>query len=730
MKPSAAVLALCELSLFAALAAAQSAPAPAPGPTIRATASEVLLDVVVRDKRGKPVNNLKPGEVEIYEDGVRQEVKSFRFVGSREAQSPRAAIAGAPAQRQAQAAPRPLKAVNLVCIVFHNLDPVSRTRAIEAVQEFLKSDLPPETYIGLFLLDDHLTPVHPFTNNRAELARAVQNVFSLAPLDFASASVAVLTANPTQATISVAVDMASHTATADLRVSGGEISKTAITGADVSTGLSANIMRGNQVTEQRDFSNISGMRETDKIITMIDSLGGLPGRKVVLLVTTGLVTNGDPDRFQAILNKANQSGISVYPLSAIGLDETSTSSAANIALSQAAGVSRSQTQPVANGQGALSAAKEKSRMGDTVDNAVRSSDVQSSLRELAEGTGGFLIANTNDFRKPFQRVVEDVDAHYEAAYRPASNKYDGRLRQIEVKLTRAGLSAESRRGYFDMPDLQGSAPLAPFETIGLALLNTKPLPHAFDYSSAAFHFQAEGTNTHGALVFELPGTALVATAKTERLTHVFHVSLVALVKDSSGQIVDKFGVDAPYEIPDANLELVRANSLLYSHPLSLPPGHYTVETVVMDREGGRASANVSQLDRPGPQKGIALSSAMLIQRVEPVVGQPDPSDPFVLQTRRLVPYVNAKLAADANPYAYFVVYPDKASAEKPQLQVEFRVAGQVLANQTSDLPAPDASGAIPMMIRAATHAGDCELKITAVQGSESAVQTIAYTVGK
>ena len=53
--------------------------------------------------------------------------------------------------------------------------------------------------------------------------------------------------------------------------------------------------------------------------------------------------------------------------------------------------------------------------------AVRSSNVQSALRALSEGTGGFLIANTNEFRKPFQSIVEEVDAHYEASYAPPTN---------------------------------------------------------------------------------------------------------------------------------------------------------------------------------------------------------------------------------------------------------------------------------------------------------------------
>ena len=43
----------------------------------------VLLDVVVRDKKGRSVRDLRPDEIEVYEDGVRQQVGSFRFLDSR-----------------------------------------------------------------------------------------------------------------------------------------------------------------------------------------------------------------------------------------------------------------------------------------------------------------------------------------------------------------------------------------------------------------------------------------------------------------------------------------------------------------------------------------------------------------------------------------------------------------------------------------------------------------------
>src|SRR5690348_5179721 len=196
MKQVAALVAVC-VSTWTCTAVGQTVPAPDLRPIASVSATEVLLHVAVLDKHGKLVKNLKAGDIEILEDNVRQQITSFRFVPASEAARPPAPRPGAV---PAQTASRALKVVNLVCLVFHNLDPVARTRAIEVAREFLKTEMPPETYVGLFVLDDRLTPVLPFTKNRQEAAGAVDKAFALRPLDFGMASEPALTANPSEVT--------------------------------------------------------------------------------------------------------------------------------------------------------------------------------------------------------------------------------------------------------------------------------------------------------------------------------------------------------------------------------------------------------------------------------------------------------------------------------------------------------------------------------------------------
>src|SRR4029077_16011154 len=53
---------------------------------LRGGTREVLLDFVVRDKHQREVKDIRPEEVEIYEDSARQTLKSFQYRSGKEAQ--------------------------------------------------------------------------------------------------------------------------------------------------------------------------------------------------------------------------------------------------------------------------------------------------------------------------------------------------------------------------------------------------------------------------------------------------------------------------------------------------------------------------------------------------------------------------------------------------------------------------------------------------------------------
>jgi VWFA-related protein len=715
-----------------ALIRAQETAVSDPGLTIRQSVQEVLLDVTVRDSHGRVVKNLKPADLQIFEDGVRQEIRSFKFVQAQAEAKGKNASGQTNATASAAHEANPLRAVNLICIVFANLDAFTKQYAVNAVKDFLKSQMQPDTWIAVFNLESQLTVLTPFTTNRNEILESANRAFTGTGADFAQVATAVLNATPNVMTIEVTTSgnpASGGSVKASMNVTGGGLNPQVVNGADVATGAAANRQRGDLADQRRQFGAIEGMRQMEQLLAMIRQLGTLPGRKSVLLLSPGLATNGDPDMFKSMLDKANKADVTVYAIDVNGLNPSiDQSQASSTALKYASSVSSSQSSAGGNAKQNM----EKMREGDAIADAVRTTDTQAALRALSEGTGGFLIGSTNDLRKSFQRVLDEVDTHYEIIYHPSSDKYDGRLRSIDVKTSRGDLDLQSRTGYFALPAFGSTTQLTPSELAGLAALNVRQPPHAFEFKAEAYQFRAAAGNSQNDVVFEIPAANLQATPEPALKRSRMHVSLLALVKDSNGQVVDKFSQDSPYEIPEENLEKARATTINFTHPISLAAGHYTVEIAVLDREANKASTSKIEFDSP-EHKGVGLSSILLVGHMEPVAGKASAGDPLEFQPdpsqgKRVVPELATDLGAKVSPYVFFVVYPDKTIADKPKIQAEFLINGQVMAKQVADLPPPDATGAIPMVINTAAKPGKCELRITAMQGNSSKVQSLKYSI--
>jgi VWFA-related protein len=715
-----------------------------PDVVIRSSAREVLLDVLVRDAHGRLVTNLKPGEVSVYEDGVRQDMRSFRLVAGSEVriedekQAAEAQRAGS--QTVQTDAPRqqvnPLRTVNVVCLILNDLNPETRGFAFESARKFVNEELRPNTFIGVFSLDaSGLRPVFPFSNNREHLIKAVE-LAAVNQLPSVNLGSAALLSGLSMQTIGAIVPPGSGTEN-----------------ADGSSPLDALGTRGDM-----GFSVNAGLREIDALKGLVRQLSPLPFQKTVLLLSTGLTRPPDQlEYWDSLIHQATQGGVTFYAMDVWGLgicqDAPSGSclapqsaSAPSVAMlnyianlsqqqgpasigqtAQATGIASTTNQthgpPTVSPAGVM---MELAHEDDYVKFAVSSGNRQEAIRELAERTGGFLIANTNNTDQLLRHVMEEVDTHYEIAYPPKSEREDGHFRKIEVKLARAGLRVETRSGYYAVPDT-GERPVTAEEMAGLRALDTQPRPHAFDFLSRAWRFRDAGGKAQYAIAFEMPISNLTATPAATAHKSRLHASWLALVKNAQGQIVDRVSKDVPSEVADDRLAAVRVEIMTYQRAVDLPPGRYTVEAAVVDHEGNRASTGVFEIDNR-EQPGVGLSDLTLVRKLERLGPPPDPADPFEYTGKRVLPFVTTNLYAGALPLVYMVIYPEPGNAAKPELRVRLLKNGRLLTTINPAVPSPDESGAIPMMVEPTNKPGAYEVRVTVVQGGTSTERRLAYTL--
>jgi hypothetical protein len=326
-----------------------------------------------------------------------------------------------------------------------------------------------------------------------------------------------------------------------------------------------------------------------------------------------------------------------------------------------------------------------------------------------------------------ERVMDDVETHYQLTYHPASDIDDGRYHRIEVKLARKNLSVEARKGYFAAPAPAGGEAAALREMAGLRALNAVPAPRDFDYRAQALHYRSPAGAPEFEIAFDIPVAGLASNEDTQSGHRRWHASLLALVKDESGQIVEQMNSDSPMEVPQAEADSTRTGRILFARAITLPAGHYTVETAAVDWISGRTSTARFAIDCAA-RNGTELSSVALVRRMEPEAGLDAGADPLAYQGKRIYPALFTELAAAGEQYLYFVAYPDSNNGSKPELRAQLLMNGRVVADRTMPLPAADSAGAIPVLIQAAGRPGQHEMRFILSQGNESSTETIRYTV--
>ncbi len=71
---------------------------------------------------------------------------------------------------------------------------------------------------------------------------------------------------------------------------------------------------------------------------------------------------------------------------------------------------------------------------------------QQVLYQLADGTGGFVILNTNDLLGGLERIAKDQNQYYFLGYKPAVS-LEGSCHTLKVKVERGGTTVRARSGY-------------------------------------------------------------------------------------------------------------------------------------------------------------------------------------------------------------------------------------------------------------------------------------------
>jgi VWFA-related protein len=692
-------------------------------------ATEVILDVVVRDKKGKAIKDLKPTDFEVYEDNVRQDVTSFRMVSRESAASETKKGATKPATAAATAGPRePFSSVSLVAMVFDHLSPNARGLAQKAATSFVDESLQPDDQVTVCVIDNALRVVQQYTNDPQLLKQAIDRATTQAVSIIDSRSEERRRVEEHRDGLENRLSTATGSVTGGPGDSGGAAGA-AIGVAAMDVALANMKVRALETFETLE-RNQHGQAQIHSLLAIINSLRDVPGRKAVVLFSEGLALPADVKaRFPAVVNAANRANVSVYTVEAGGLRVESGNAEAAREINALGNRRARQTATGLDDRSGRPMTMQLERNEDLL-----KLNPQSGLGELSNSTGGFLIADTNDLSAGLRRIDEDLRTHYLVTYVPKNSNLDGRFRQISVKLARGGLEIQTRKGYYALP-ATGSTPVLEYEAPALAAMGKASQPSAFPFRSMAFNFPQSQRAGLTAVLAEVPAAALTYTPSADKKTYSTDYSIVALIRNDARQVVSKLSQHYKLTGPIEEMEAARRGEILFYKEERLLPGRYSIETAAYDAPTGKTSVRSDSFEvLPSDNTKLRLSSLVLLKRADRLTAE-EQKQPNPFHYGELLIYPNLgepmrKAAIKQLPF-FFNVYVPQGERTAPKLAIEIMQAGQRLARLQSELPAPDAAGVIQFASAIPLDSfqpGNYELKITVSDAATSIARSIVFTV--
>jgi VWFA-related protein len=687
-------------------------------PKIRIGTAEVTLDVVVRDKKGRPVIDLAAPEFEIYEDGVRQQVESFRLA-LRESE----AKAGVNRGNDAATAPTALrhKTANpgVIALVFDRLSPDARSMARRAANAYAEEGLMADDFTGVFVIDMSLLTYQQYTDNPQLVKQAIEQATSRSTSTFASNN--EQTRNLAER--GAALERQSSAAQASTSASGqgggaGASAGEAVGRAEVELAFVQMQLRMNETLETLE-RNHQGHATSNSLLAVVNSMRNMPGRKSVIFFSEGLsLPPAVLEQFKSVINAANRANVSVYTVDSAGLRIDSPNLEATREINALAQRRMNQVHRSQDPSGPMMKGLERN------EDLLRLNP-HSGLGELADQTGGFLISNTNDLSAGLRRIDEDMRAHYVLTYVPKNQEYDGRFRQISVRLSRPSLDVQTRKGYYAV-DNSITSPVLAYEAPALAALSAARASNSFALRAGALSFPEPERLGLAPILIEAPASAFTYAPDNEKKFYNCDFSILALVKNDSGQVVEKLSQHYQLSGPADKADAAKSGEILFYREANLPPGRYTIEAVAYDASSGKSSVRKTNLEIPGLDKTkLRLSSLTLLKRADRLSADEQKKN-HPLHFGEIVVYPNLgeplrKSVAKQLAF-FFTAWPAQGSTEKLKLTIEVIQNGHSLGQIPAELPAADDQGRVKYASALPLdnfQPGSYELKVTVKDGQSS-----------
>jgi hypothetical protein len=257
------------------------------------------------------------------------------------------------------------------------------------------------------------------------------------------------------------------------------------------------------------------------------------------------------------------------------------------------------------------------------------SDNQQVLYQLADGTGGFVILNTNDLLGGLERIAKDQNQYYLLGYKPGVSA-EGSCHSLKVKVDRGGTSVRARSGYCNVRPvdlLAGNSIEKDLETRagGEMKGNVNALMQA-----PYFYTSPNTAQVH--LAVEIPSAAL----KFERIKGKQHTALniLGIAYKPDGSLAARFSDTAIVDFEDKKeVEEFQKRPFHYENQFGVASGEYKLRVAFSS-----GNESFGKLEMPlaiDPYRGeeFSISGLALSNNVRPAAAIATDLDSQMLEDR-------------------------------------------------------------------------------------------------
>ncbi len=529
-------------------------PPPPPG-ALRAEVNLVEVPVVVRDGRHNAIPGLQQADFQVFDSGKKQEITTFA-VESSIATVPGSARGGAtlpiaksnPTEGKTATRPR------FIILCFDNVTTpwADMTRARTAATRFIKEDLAEGDSVAIVTT---ATPrMATFTADRDQLLEAI-NKISAVPrytgetpgqcprITPYAAYLIVNHMDPDTLAGAVAEDMACK--------------KLPQRQAVEDVNLLARVVWEESMFHSRTIILSIG--------AMVDVLGKMPGRRMLLLTSGGFLTgNVEYDEEEAI-HKAIRAEVVINALDAKGLYTYNPGGRPIDAPPQRGNSQRTAIADIRN-EGRQAQAKDD------------------GMAALALGTGGSFYHNSNDLDRGYRDLATIPETVYILGFTPPEEMRDGRFHNLKVKLASGHYSVQTRLGY------TARDKNTPVETKTASSLDR-------EVTDSSTPSDVPSAMTLSPVENGTPGITAVIHVAVGKLNfqvrdgrHLQKLVIVTALMDDKGTLVTGVQGKVDLALKEDSFNRLAMQGIKIPVELHAPPGAYKIRAVIQEATDGKMSA--------------------------------------------------------------------------------------------------------------------------------------------